>query len=152
LAARYANGNAHVGVWSFTPESIPGATELGGFEGSAARRTTLACRNGGSTLMRINLTGSVSSISLGGGDAAAHLVLNSENTSAFSGFRNGTLLGTGTYPGPGDVPPVPLYLLATNVNNIAPGEYSPRQLGVAHIGGALTAEEVAGFHAALSAY
>ena len=150
--ARYANGNAHVGVWSFTPESIPGVTELGGFEGSLSRRTTLACRNGGSALMRINLNGTVSSISLGGADAAAHLVLTTPNTSSFSGFRNGALLGTGTYPAPGDVPPVPLYLLATNVNNIAAAECSPRQLGVAHIGASLAAQEVSHFHAALSAY
>ena len=139
----FAAASHHLGVWVRTAPSLSDRA-LSGVEDGASHSVAIRLTPAATVSFRDSTATDTASASMTG-----HLALSRTNSSDFSGYQNGSSLGTFTHAYTN--PNLNLALLANN-NNGTLDRYSDAQICAYHAGGGLTSTEMAAAYAAMYEY
>lgn len=148
----YALDDAHLGVWGLTSTTSPtNQFDIGARASASGRQSVLGYQGTSNALfMRLNQD------SDGGAPTTdaptGHLVHTRTAAQQRYGYRNGAQIYNDTVTVSTAIPEFPMFILGANQAGSVLSTPSARQLGAAHIGASLTAQEVSDLHAALNTY
>lgn len=147
-AGKFALNSAHLGAWSLTDNQSNGA--LIGARVSFVSKSSMIVPRDGSNLsyVAVNFAGAGSYTVA---DSLGHFVVNRSGAAAQEGYKDGASTYTSGASAVDALTDLEVYGLALNQAGAA-GARTNRRVAAMHIGGSLTAGEVASFRAALLAY
>jgi hypothetical protein len=144
----FTQNAASLGIWS-REDSVNTGNDIGGREGATSRQTAIILRPTTTTLhARINLGNANGSIA--SNSSLGFFVASRDDASTIRTYRDGSLLGTGSYAST-DPSPQPLFIGASNTNGTATA-FQAREYAASMAGASLDAAQNANLYAALNTY
>lgn len=144
----FTQNAASLGIWS-REDSVNTGNDIGGREGATSRQTAIILRPTTTTLhARINLGNANGSIA--SNSSLGCFLASRDDASTIRTYRNGSLLGTGSYAST-DPSPQPLFIGASNTNGTATA-FQAREYAASMAGASLDAAQNANLYAALNTY
>lgn len=146
-AGEFALNSAHLGAWSRTDNQSNGAL-IGARVSFASKNSSIIPRDASNlSYVAVNFAGAGSYTVA---NSLGHFVANRSGASAQQGYQNG-VSGTSTSAASDAITDLEVYGLALNQAGSAAARTN-RQVAAMHIGGSLTAQNVADLYAALTTY
>lgn len=146
-AGKFALNSAHLGAWSLTDNQSNGAL-IGARVSFGSKNSSIIPRDASNlSYVAVNFSGAASYTVA---NSLGHFVANRSAADAQQGYQNGAA-GVSTAAASDAITDLEIYGLALNQAGSA-GARTSRQVAAMHIGGSLTAQNVADLYAALNTY
>ena len=149
LAARYQRNSAHIAMWSLT-NSAADVIDIGARQSSSANQSVLFGRNlSGQFGYRVNIVGGTPTAPVS--TSAAYAVGVRADANTLIAYQAGAQIGN-TTAYPSTSPPSLEFFLGAGNQAGSPASHSQRRIAMAHVGGALSADEISAVAVAAQAY